>query len=125
MKKIIIETIPHTEQNYETTGDWHITEDTITIRVSEVNNWKGEFLVGLHELIEVALCLDRNISEEAVTTFDISHPELEDPGIDPQAPYFKEHAVAVRIEQEIAKELNIDWEEHTERLYQMHTPPER
>ncbi len=121
---ITIKTIPHYQQAYDTTGDWHLKKNgDIEIFVSHVNDWKSEYLVALHELIEVALCKDRNIKEEDVGGFDLAHPELEDPGLDPRAPYHKEHMVAVEIEQRLAHELGVDWHEHSNRLYALWTPP--
>ena len=124
MMNIIIKTITHDTQNYDTTGDWDIKENgDIEIRVSNVDHWKTQYLVALHEMIEVALCKDRGISQEEVEEFDRGHPELEDPGSDPQAPYYKEHSTAVEIEQRMARELGVDWDEHCDRLYKMWTPP--
>jgi hypothetical protein len=124
--RILIESIPHTNQRYETTGDWIIHPNgDITIYVSETGAWKTDYLVALHELIEVALCIDRGISEEEVNTFDISHPELEDPGDDIRAPYYKEHQVAVAIERMAAAELNVNWDKHLQTLYNLYTAPDQ
>ena len=121
---ITIKVIPHTEQRYETTGDWVVDpQGNVTIYVSSVENWKSEYLVALHELVEVALCIDRGISQETVDEFDMSHPELEDPGIDQRAPYHKEHMVSVEIEKRLAQELGVNWEEHCLLLESLYRPP--
>jgi hypothetical protein len=117
--KIIIETIPHSEQRYPTVGDWtFINEDNISIRISNMNNWKYEFLVAFHELIEVMLCKDRNIDQKVVDNFDIEYEanrmenDFSEPGDSPSAPYNKEHAFATKMERKMAKELNVDWREY-------------
>lgn len=69
---IIIKTIPHKEHRYDTVGNWWFDEKgNLEIRVSDMKNWKYEFLVALHELVESALCKSRNIKEKDVTNFDV------------------------------------------------------
>lgn len=116
--KIIIETIPHSEQRYPTVGDWQFTEDGLHIKVSDMGNWKFELLVAFHELIECHLCTERGITEEDVDSFDELYEEarqegdLSEPGDDRRAPYYKEHFFASSLERLFADELNIDWEEY-------------
>lgn len=86
--KIYIETIPHKNHRYETTGDWSPGEligdyngivrscfdpvhgDALIVRVSDLGNWKYELCVGIHETVEAALCKEAGITEAAVTAFD-------------------------------------------------------
>lgn len=116
---VLIKTIPGKEQRYPTVGDWYFdTENNLTITVTDMNHWKYEFLVALHELVEVMLCKDRDISQESVDVFDIQfekdrqnglHALHEEPGNHRDAPYRKEHFFAETIERLLAKELNVDW----------------
>jgi len=116
---ILIRTIPHSKQRYPTVGDWEFSENgDLTITVSEMGNWKYELLVALHELVEVSLCKDRDISQESVDSFDIQfeeeraaglHTTEEEPGHDPRAPYKDEHVFAEIIERLLAKQLGVDW----------------
>ena len=121
--KINIETIPHKSQHYETVGDyWIDTDGTMQIRVSDMNNWKYELLVIIHEIIEQNLCIDRGIdNEKEIVPFDIlfekereagKHNEDAEPGDDPRAPYRKEHFTATNIERILAQELGVDWEQY-------------
>lgn len=117
--KILIETIPHKEQEYPTVGDWRRDEDgTLRIKVSEEIGDKFALLVALHELVEVALCEDRGITTEQVDTFDKSFElhrqpgNVDEPGDDPAAPYRSEHFFATSIERLMAAELNVDWNEY-------------
>jgi hypothetical protein len=122
--KIVIETIPHHEQRYETVGDWVVDRDTktFTIRVSELDNWKYELLVGLHELIEVALCVDRGISSELVDQFDFAYESARsvddnsEPGDATGCPYGREHYFATNLERLMAAELKVDWNDYDEEL---------
>lgn len=133
--KIIIETIPHQDQQYETVGDWRRDPDgTLRIRVSDMGNEKYALLVALHELVEVSLCEDRGITTEEVDDFDkrfeaaragdgrmlvsialnqsVEIDKEGEPGDDPRAPYRKEHFFATNIERQMALELGVDWAEY-------------
>jgi hypothetical protein len=66
----------------------------------------------LHELVESFLCLKDGVSEESVTKFDVEHPELEEPGDHPDAPYHKQHMVATQVERTVCEATGIDWDEH-------------
>ncbi len=122
MKKIIIKTIPDSHQRYNTVGDYYKDEDGNRIfAVSDMNNWKYEFLVTIHELIESALCEDRGVTNEQIDAFDFTfeqkrfeNPNIGEPGDVPEAPYFKEHQFATKIEKMLAAELNVDWDKYAE-----------
>jgi hypothetical protein len=125
--KISIETIPHDQQRYPTVGDWWFDADgTLKIKVSEMGNPDYEFLVGLHELVEVWLCKKRGITDEQVTAFDTQfekdreaglHGEDDEPGEDPAAPYKNEHLVAISVEAGVCAALGISWKEYLDALY--------
>lgn len=121
MRKIVIKTIPHNKQRYDTAGDWFsrkslFTEDSTRIYVSDLSNPKFEFLIALHEQIEMFLCQQRGISEDAVDKFDFTWKGDGDPGDDPAAPYFKEHQFALIMERMMAHELGVDWAAYNKRL---------
>lgn len=113
MNRITIETAPHKDQLYPTAGDyWWAADGELFIRVSELQNRDHMFLIGLHEMVEAYLAERRGIPEPEIRRFDIEHPELEEPGMDPRAPYHKEHFIATIIEMMVAKELGVDWREY-------------
>lgn len=122
---IIITTIPHSQQRYLTVGDWQFNEDNLLITVSDMGNWKYELLIALHELVEVMLCKDRGITEDLVNKFDIDfeskRPEgnIDEPGDAQGAPYKKEHFFATSIERLMAGELNVDWRNYEEAIYNL------
>lgn len=122
--KIEMKTIKQSEQRYETLGDWWRDENgVLQIRCTHLKNPDSEFLVMLHELVEVYLCEKRGISEKSVSDHDImfekersqgKHDDYAEPGDDPRAPYLKEHLVATIVENLVANQLGIDWKEHCE-----------
>lgn len=114
--RIVIETIPHEDQRYPTVGDWWVDEaGTWQIRVSELGNEKAAFLVGIHELVEMACCLSDGITQEQVDEFDKNYQGKGEPGGDVNAPYFVQHHKATSIEETVAPWLDVDWREY-ERL---------
>jgi hypothetical protein len=114
--KIIIETIPHNEQRYDTAGDWVFDADgTLTIKVSDMGNDTYSFLIGMHEAVEAWLCKIREIDETKVSNFDKEFRMKSlpgEPGDSPLAPYRKEHFFATNVERMLATELNVDWQSY-------------
>jgi hypothetical protein len=129
--KINIKTIPHKSQTYETCGNWQLTntkngEPVFSIQVSELGDWRMELLIAVHELVEVALCKQRRITQKQVDKFDLNyeadrlkglHGEDDEPGDDPKSPYRREHFFATNIEALLSAELGVDWQEYEKRVY--------
>lgn len=113
-RKIIIETVPHSEQRYDTLGDWFFNEDgDLIIKVSldeSTPNIPGDvlsdtgFLIALHELIEVKLCMHAAITQAEVDAFDFAFTGRGEPGDHPKAPYRQQHRRAM-----LAELLMADW----------------
>jgi hypothetical protein len=119
--KINVRTIPHADQHYETCGDYFVDKQgRIKVTVSDVGNNDYEYLVALHEIVELWLCKKRGISFDDITNFDKEHLDSDDPGSLPDAPYFKEHYAATIVEKFVCKELGIDWEEYDKRLMELY-----
>lgn len=119
MININIRTILHQDQRYPTVGDYHFdNSENYKISVSEMGNPHYEFLVGLHEMIEMYLCKAKGIKEEDITNFDIDFESkreagnTDEPGDDVNAPYYTEHQFATSIEKMMAEKLNIDWADY-------------
>jgi len=118
--RINIETIPHGEQRYPTVGDyWDDSEGVVQVRVSDMKDWRYEALVVVHELIEMFLTKQREISEQAISEFDIKFEESREqglvtgePGDHANAPYRNEHFFATNIERLFSAELHVDWFEY-------------
>lgn len=117
MKSISIKTIPHSEQRYPTCGDWYYDENgDLQIRVSIMEDARYEFLVALHELVEVKLCEWTGVSQKAVDAFDMEYEKNRaadddsEPGDSPYAPYRLQHCLAIGVERVVAAVLQIDWQ---------------
>jgi hypothetical protein len=128
--KILIETVMHSEQRYPTVGDWqwltagecglesaeHPGELTLRIRVSEMNDWRCEALVAVHELIEALLCKQAGISEQEVDAFDTEFITREgvhsEPGDSMAAPYHYQHKIASHMEGQLARDLDVSWKDY-------------
>ena len=130
--KIIIETIPHNQQRYNTIGDWFPDSEpsplpggtpiaVIRIRVSAMANWRHEALVALHELAEVILCMNDNITPKLVDDFDMSFNGPE-PGDDPQSPYKRQHCFATAVERLACAAMGVDWFEYERVSERVSTP---
>lgn len=119
---IYVKRIPHSEQRYETIGDWWFDKGVLQIRVSDLGNWKMESAIIIHELCEVLLCQARGIRQEQVDNFDINFEQqrvpgnFDNPGDSPDSPYRKEHFFATTIERLLCAELEIDWKEYEDKI---------
>ena len=118
---ILIKTISHKEQRYETCGDWVFEENgDIIIYVSELGNWKYEMAVAYHELREVLLCKALGISQESVDAFDIQFEKerlegqhgVDEPGDDKTNPAWYAHQLATHDERNLIADLGEKWEEY-------------
>jgi len=116
MLDIDIRTIPHNTQRYSTTGDYWDEGEREIIRVSAMKEWRYEFLVGIHELIEKALLKHRGVPISAIDEFDMSHEDSPDPGDEPDAPYKREHCFATGVERILAAELGVNWSDYEDEI---------
>jgi hypothetical protein len=118
---ISMEVIPHRYQAYDTCGDYISNELGWTIKVSKLKDWKMEFLVAIHELIEFGLITNDGVSLRSVNFFDKKGKGkyLDEPGLSEEAPYHKQHMIATQIEEVLAKELGVDWEEYDKEIKEL------
>lgn len=130
--RIIIETVDHKDQRYDTVGDWQVDPmlpvtdrvDTpatdLLIRVSRMADWRSEALVAVHELVEALLCKQSGVTQEMVDAWDMNwNPALPEPardgepGDDLRAPYHRQHQIAEVIERALCEFFKLDWQVHT------------
>lgn len=126
---VTIQKIPHSSQRYPTPGDWQFdSEGNLTIRVSDLGDWRYEALMAIHELIEVVLCKHAGITEEKVDAFDIQfekerslgiHSKEAEPGDHKECPYGRQHFLATVIEELLAKHLDVDWETYNRKVVEL------
>ena len=117
--RIEVQTIPHREQRYPTVGDYWDADDTVQIRVSEMDDWRYVILVALHEIVESMLARYRGIPEDAIGAFDMAFEKAREsgrvsgePGDAPDSPYRREHFFATNLERLFSAELDVDWFEY-------------
>ncbi len=118
----IISTVNAKDQRYPTVGDWQFSPNLLKINVSDLGDWRYEFLIGLHEFVEAMLCKRWRVRQQDVDDFDMKHPDISgEPGDDPRAPYYKQHQIATAVERLVAAELGVNWnayEDEVEKSYQ-------
>jgi hypothetical protein len=114
MLNIEIKTIPHNEQRYSTAGDWLYENGKLIINVSDTGDWKKEALVAVHELVEVFLCQEKNITQEMVDKFDMNFDGEGEPGDAPNSPYRHQHGFATAVERMLCAAMGVNWQEYDE-----------
>jgi hypothetical protein len=120
--KIIIETISHGKQRYPSVGDWFYRRGVLHIRVSKLSDWRREYLVALHELVEVMQCRHDGVSQKAVDGFDNAYEKARpagdesEPGDAAKAPYRRQHCLASGVERIAAAALDVCWKDYEEEL---------
>lgn len=114
--RIEVQTIPHHEQRYPTVGDYWDANDTVQVRVSEMDDWRYVILVAVHEIVESMLARYRGIPEDVIGSFDMEFEKKREagvvtgePGDAPGSPYRREHFFATSLERLLAAELGVDW----------------
>jgi len=112
MLNIEIKTIPHDQHRYSTTGDYWDEGEKEIFRVSNLSDWRFEFLVAFHELIEKAICRYKNIPVEVIDKFDMKFDKDSSPGDEPMSPYYEQHQIAMGFERMMATMLGVDWEKY-------------
>ena len=112
---ITLKNVEPVAMRYVTTGDWEwLPNGDLKCTVADYGNEDGSFLVHLHEIVEAWLCKKAEICEEYVSAFDIAHPDLDEPGDSPEAPYYHQHLAATQIERIACQAAGIDWKEHND-----------
>jgi hypothetical protein len=118
---IIIQTIKHDEQRYNTVGDYQTKDGVTILKISDLGDWRMEFLVALHELIELTLCRKAGITDAMIDEFDFEFErnrkasDVSEPGDDPRAPYYKQHQFATKVEKMMSRMLGVSWSEYGNR----------
>ena len=113
MKFISLQVLKPEVMRYETVGDWyeHKLAGPI-ITVADLGNDDQNFLILVHELIEWYLCGKVGVTEKDVDVYDKAHLEDDDPGLNQDAPYHKQHMTAFGIEVLLAGLLEVNWNEY-------------
>ncbi|SRR6266702_5763025 len=115
MNRVVIHTIPHKKQRYDTVGDYRTNGGgVVNIRISGMGDWRYEFLVALHEFVEWGLTKHQGVSEDTIDAFDMNYKGSGEPGDDFKAPYHDAHMIATVVERLMAGMLGVDWTQYNE-----------
>jgi hypothetical protein len=118
-KEINIHFIPKEEMRYDTVGDYWETDDSIEFRIALMDNPLHSAAILLHEIAEYFDVKRRGISIEEIDQFDISHPELDDPGWSSEAPYNASHQLGDLVERAFILGVGERWTDYDEKVMQL------
>jgi hypothetical protein len=116
IKSINIRIIPKEEMRpayQDGWGDYWIDDDGILqIRAVLMPNVMFSHYIILHEYMEAIRCYRDGISLESIEKWDIEHPDHDDPGSMPDAPYHKHHMNSLMIEAVACLQDGYTWNEY-------------
>jgi hypothetical protein len=126
--KITLEVIPHSEQRLPDSlgGDWVWEGDNLTIRVSDLGDWRMNFLFARHEMDEAILCRHANITTEMVDADELKSSDDDDPDSFsgyPGSCYQQQHNDALAIEWLMSRLLDVDWVEYGKKVEALQNVP--
>lgn len=120
LPNIIIKTIPHNEQRYDTVGDYQSFDNgtIVEFRISDLNDPVFEQAISFHEQIEKFFNMLDGITDEMVDEFDLNWlPEkYDEPGLDPACPYHCNHMKADAFERMFIQLCGRSWGEYENKL---------
>ena len=104
---------------------WYDSEGVWQFRVVRMGNLLMEILVLIHALVEWSMCEVIGISEPEIKAFDDKfladqaagkHPENDEAGDHPDAPYRAQHIAATRAEKVVCRLFGIKWSVYAARF---------
>lgn len=112
-KWISIDFVEQSEQRYDTLGDYGEAGDGVWFKITrfERNPMRSIFVL-IHEIWEFFRNRKLGIPVKVVDEFDLSNPELEDPGLDLRSPYHRTHMEADVLERTCVVMDGDDWVEY-------------
>jgi hypothetical protein len=126
LKKIQIEIIPHSSQRYQTCGDWFLDENGVMqVRISNLGTEIENFMVAIHEVIELVLLRNKGITDKDIDKFDFEFEERvkrgeagrnDEPGFASDSPYLQEHTLATSVELQMCALAKINWNEYSTKI---------
>ena len=123
LPKIIIKPVAPENQRFFECGDWFYDaeDDTLTIFVSRMADYRSELAVAVHEAVEAVMCLAADIPQTEIDYFDHNFYKTHDDatleaGNDKAAPYFNMHVAATSVEREVCLQTWLDWKKHEENV---------
>jgi hypothetical protein len=101
--RVVVDFISHSNQRYDTVGDWYYDKGMLRIMVSydhpDLQTETEQEAVVLHELIEAWLCHRAGVTQKQVDEFDFAWTDGHaEPGECKAAPYHRQHMAADLME---------------------------
>ncbi len=126
MKDINIKFIPQSEQRYQTIGDYWETDSSIEVRITKLSKPVFSMAALIHELWELFRAKEAQIPFALIDVFDMNYDYengkyKEDVGLDPEAPYHKQHMESDALERTclvIAGEDFIEYDNEVGKLFE-------
>lgn len=126
LKKIVIEIIPHDQQRYPTAGDWALDENGVMqVKVSNFGLEIENFMVAIHEVVELVLLRHRGVTDKDIDKFDFEFEQRvkkgeagrnDEPGFASDSPYIQEHTLATAVELQMCAVAKINWNEYSAKI---------
>ncbi len=123
--RITLEVIPHEQQRLGAIGDWFFEKNgDLVVHVSDLGDWRYNFLVLRHEMDEAMLCMKDGITTETVDIEQVAHQEdvkamggidMDDPDSFsgyPGSSIQVQHDDALAAEWVMSRLLGVDWVEY-------------
>lgn len=116
--KITLEVVPHNQQRLGMIGDWFFEGEDLVVRVTDLGDWRFNFLIARHEMDEAILCKHHGVTAKQVDEYDLDNPHNGSSNFadNPFAPYYTEHNDALAAEWIMSRLLNVDWMEYEKRM---------
>jgi hypothetical protein len=113
MKPMRVEFVKQEYQNYPTVGDYFETPEFTVFRITEFPG-KPAYAAAilLHEIAEYFRTKQDGITIGTIDSFDLTHPELDDPGLSQKAPYHRQHMESDVLERQFILFSGEDWVEY-------------
>ena len=115
---IAIAQVDDAQFRYDTLGDWEYEEraDGVAARIS-VPKFGGEanyaaWLIAIHELVELFLCVRQGVTQRAADEFHAAHPDSDEYGDELDCPYYEQHQVADAVEKLLCRAIGVAWKDY-------------
>jgi hypothetical protein len=115
---ITITQVEDTDFRYDTLGDWQYDEqpDGVVARISvpkfsRDTNYAA-WLIAIHELVELFLCVRQGVTQQAADEFHASRPDSDEYGDEVDCPYYEQHQIADAVEKLMCRAIGVSWKDY-------------